>query len=82
MPAYGTYDLATLAHKYWSNWSTIYKVYELKGLLQLNVRRIEYPRQSGKSTSNPETTTRALDYDLPWIYSILKRGIITIDTSF
>jgi len=65
LPAYGTYDLATLAHKHWSNWSTTYKVYESKDLLLLNVRRVEYPRQTGKSTGNPETTTRALDYGLP-----------------
>jgi len=57
-------------------------VYELKGLLLLNVRRVEYLRQNGKSTGNPETITKALDYGLPWIYSISKTGIITIDTSF
>jgi len=70
-----------LVHKHWNNWSTTLKAYEPKVLLLLNVRRVEFPRQNGKSNGNPGTIMRALDYGLPWIYSISKKGT-TIDTFF
>jgi len=82
LPTCGIYDLVTLAHKHWSNWSITPKAYGSKDLPLLNVRHAESPKQNGKTAGNQGTTTKALDYALPWIYSISKKDTIIIDTFF